>query len=314
MHSTYYQELINISNNIKISQFIPEVDSPIYHYTGPDAFTSILSKTELRFTNRDYLNDFSEGKYVLNLCIDNSNYICADYLQYENDFKKYCHEKLNSKDAFQVFQCSFSLDSDSLCLWNYYTRADRIQGYNLGFDPKLLLEGIKRSNLAGLILSMGKVEYSKKKQSEVLRKIANLFFDKYKSVQPCDPTISLTNTLHLLISKIFILGQYFKRECFSVENEFRIILEAAIDSTGRFFAYRHLSDDKQPHINFFSRSGIIIPYIDLSFSPDALKCIRLSPTLDKACATSAFALSRKNFSAQINSMDKIINSEIPVRY
>lgn len=162
MHSTYYHELTNISNNIKISQFIPEVDSPIYHYTGPDAFTSILSNTELRFTNRDYLNDFSEGKYVLNLCIDNSNYICADYLQYENDFKEYCREKLNSKDAFQVFQCSFSLDSDSLCLWNYYTRADRIQGYNLGFDPKLLLEGIKRSNHAGLILPWARLNTVRK--------------------------------------------------------------------------------------------------------------------------------------------------------
>lgn len=94
MHSTYYQELINISNNIKISQFIPEVDSPIYHYTGPDAFTSILSKTELRFTNRDYLNDFSEGKYVLNLCIDNSNYICADYhsIEYARLLQTICSE------------------------------------------------------------------------------------------------------------------------------------------------------------------------------------------------------------------------------
>ena len=65
MHSTYYQELINISNNIKISQFIPEVDSPIYHYTGPDAFTSILSKTELRFTNRDIWTISAKGNMFL---------------------------------------------------------------------------------------------------------------------------------------------------------------------------------------------------------------------------------------------------------
>lgn len=35
------------------------------------------------------------------------------------------------RDRFFVYQCSLTVDKDSLCMWNYYTNQDSIQGYNL---------------------------------------------------------------------------------------------------------------------------------------------------------------------------------------
>lgn len=37
----------------------------IYHYTSSGAAQSIISKGQIRFTDRYYLNDASEGRYVL---------------------------------------------------------------------------------------------------------------------------------------------------------------------------------------------------------------------------------------------------------
>ena len=40
----------------------------LYHDTSLDVLQTILEKKQLRFTNRAYLNDKSEGHYVLSLC------------------------------------------------------------------------------------------------------------------------------------------------------------------------------------------------------------------------------------------------------
>ncbi len=34
-------------------------------------------------------------------------------------------------NILEAYQCSFSTTSDNLCLWNYYTHGDSVQGYNL---------------------------------------------------------------------------------------------------------------------------------------------------------------------------------------
>ena len=45
------------------------LDKPVYHYMTISTLMEILSNKKLRFSNRLYLNDYSEGKYVLDLCI-----------------------------------------------------------------------------------------------------------------------------------------------------------------------------------------------------------------------------------------------------
>lgn len=67
----------------------------------------------------------------------------------------------------QTFVCCFSLDEDSLPMWNYYTKEINNQGYNIEFDDRKLAESILRNNSAldGCALSFGMVYYSKNNDS-----------------------------------------------------------------------------------------------------------------------------------------------------
>lgn len=41
--------------------------SHIYHYTSPVGAMGVIENNTLRFTDRNYLNDYSEGMYTLDL-------------------------------------------------------------------------------------------------------------------------------------------------------------------------------------------------------------------------------------------------------
>ena len=68
----------NINDNYSsafIKQFVPkdEIKKEIgnkYHYTSPDAFLSIIKNDTLRFTDIRFLNDRSEGMYLVKLMCD----------------------------------------------------------------------------------------------------------------------------------------------------------------------------------------------------------------------------------------------------
>ena len=40
-----------------------EYDEDVYHYTSAESAKKILENGKLRFTDRNYLNDYSEGKF-----------------------------------------------------------------------------------------------------------------------------------------------------------------------------------------------------------------------------------------------------------
>ena len=70
-----------------------------------------------------------------------------------------------------VFVCCFSLDNDSLPMWNYYTKEINNQGFNIEFSDKKLVESLLRLNpdLDGCNFSFGTVDYSKDNNSEYSR-------------------------------------------------------------------------------------------------------------------------------------------------
>lgn len=51
-----------------LNGFKPILKKPsdfVYHYTSKEAARNIIIGNTLRFTDRYYLNDYSEGKYIL---------------------------------------------------------------------------------------------------------------------------------------------------------------------------------------------------------------------------------------------------------
>lgn len=311
-----------------LSQFLPRPEGNIYHYTGPEACCSILSNKTLRFTNQKYLNDTSEGIYILDLCESESNKICQKYPKFKEYFLKECKRKRNEYDItdLDTYQCSFSLDNDSLCLWNYYTKGESIQGYNLAFDPDEIFRALGSfpknedeflSQYRSVKVSnplLGNVIYEKDKQIKILQAMYNKFIEE-------TPDKNLEGKFYWLASQIMTIGKFFKNECFRVENEFRISIEGVIHPEYGLFSYptsdaleQAEEDSKQYNgikAHFFVRGGVPVPYIDVSFPVAAIKAITISPTLGQSRAKNGLeALIRANFNNKI----EIHHSRIPVRF
>lgn len=111
-------ELCRFSNNFKL-----ELKNPpdfVYHYTLKEAAKNIIKGNTLRFTDRYFLNDYSEGKYIFELCKEHlKNFMPESRLR--TSFEKKLNERIahGQKNQFFVYQCSMTTDQDSLCMWNY---------------------------------------------------------------------------------------------------------------------------------------------------------------------------------------------------
>ena len=132
---------------------------PIYHYTSIGGLQGILQNQTLHFTNIKYMNDKDE----ITAGLESIAQAC--------EFSETARDGLLSSlidCGTQTFVCCFSLESDSLPMWNYYTKEIHNQGYNIEFDSRKLVESILRSNpcLDGCDFAFGSVDYSKNNYSE----------------------------------------------------------------------------------------------------------------------------------------------------
>lgn len=306
----YDNKFCEFINRIKPESYIPDSEKLIYHYTSPSGFKGIVENTALRFSDRNFLNDYSEGTYVMQLCIDNIMSIVPDDKKFREQFLEACKLRRENpqKDTFYVHQCSFSKDEDNLALWNYYTKGDNIQGYNLCFDSKdlgdsLIMESALESGNIPVIWK-GDVIYDTNEQILFVKKIIQDYFDFAES----DNHVNDGFTISYLVDKLMIFGIFFKNECFKVENEYRVVLDLYFDkSNGDFMAIK----SKQ---KFYEKNGLLIPYVDIKFKPEALRNICISPTLDlNTNENSIYRATLKSF-PHISRSKAVKQSRIPVRY
>ena len=306
----YVSELCKLSNGIKISEVIPDSNGLIYHYTSPGGLKGILENKTMRFTDRYFLNDSSEGTYVMDLCIRNIEMLVLNHEKFKKELLKRCVErKVNpQRDDFYVHQCSFSKDEDSLALWNYYTKGNNIQGYNLCFAAHALKSSLKMESTmeSGNVPAIwgGDVVYDESEQRVIVKKVVDSFFELSKK----ENHQHYQFTIGLLVDKLMLVGIFFKKKCFSIENEYRVVMDLHIDkSTGEFTA---ISSEQK----FYEKNGFLIPYLDVEFGAEALKEIRISPTLDLATTKNSIYRATAKIFPQINKNDLVKQSEIPVRY
>lgn len=283
--------------------------SYIYHYTSPVGAMGVIENNTLRFTDRNYLNDYSEGMYTLDLCLENLNDLTE-----EGKFRDYIRNSLEERkknpngDEFYIYQCSFSTNKDSLCLWNYYTKDNGIKGYNLKFNREKVEDDTIRPEISDksgkiekLRLHSGSIIYDKDKQIEILKNVINKFqnyleinnFERYEEF-----------AAPWIIDRIFLQGVFFKKPCFKVEEEYRIAINQRIGENGASIKAKR---------KFMERNGIFIPYIDLPFNKDAVEGITISPTLDyENTRNGVLSMTAKKY-RNVNK-DNIVKSYIPVRY
>lgn len=309
-----YSKLCGIYNK-SVNDYISDNSQPIYHYTSPEGLNGIISNHTLRFTDRNYLNDYSEGRYVMKLCKNSrvSSLLPTEYKQY---FKDLCQEMLDNplKKKIPTFQCSFSLNEDVLPLWNYYSKSEGIKGYNLGFDSNCLLNNIKTSSYKeddesknSLTIFGGKVVYSIGKQKAIIKNIVADFAKiAYNNI---DDSAFCRMVIELLVDKLLFIGSFFKPNHFKYEEEYRMLILPLLTIENGVNKYSVINKTPESTI----KNGLIIPHIDLEFNKAVLLRIGISPTLDFYETKYNLINTLKMYSYNFESVN-IVKSNIPVRY
>lgn len=255
---------------------------PVYHYTSPEGFMSIIEHQTLWFSRFDCLNDYRDGevaKELYPICLDElfqsgeldrkyyEQYKMIDYEHNVFVSMHYPYKKISCKP----YVCCFSMNYDSLQMWQYYTKASNFEGYNIGFDLQKIREKYLR------VIKTGKVFYEKESQKKAIK---NMISDIYK----CD----LENTkdfgrqfysVDQLSAEVEQLGCFFKNTCYEGENEVRAVIEIPDDRNFREQYWNEKCDGSKdcPEIKYRIAHGMMIPYFALHIEKDWVKCITIGP-------------------------------------
>ena len=292
-----------------------DFDGEIFHYTALRNIESILfnsqGKIVLWASQCDCLNDISEGKIVelvyTKVCRDlkASGYITQNLFELLSGIKSSKNEtfitvendKIRShRGEYTTYITSFSKKNDILPMWNYYSKGDLFEGINLGMDAKAILSNFPLFFANGKMrVHVSSVIYAPKEQEQIIKKFLLEIASKYKE--------GFESSVRAVVSmKLTSLKMIFKHECFSHEQEVRIIVDLPNKYRDDFF------------LKYRTNAGYFIPYIELSIDKEALKSVTLGPfrgtesQLDLQRKTLAQMLSSNQYKTNINV------SKVPIRY
>ena len=199
------------------------------------------------------------------------------------------------------YVCCFSVDRDSLPMWNYYSKGTHYEGYNIGFQSSDIRGLNGRIFGRGAFIEFTPIMYSKTEQLKYVRDFINDIMKFYTS----DPIKEIQFTISDMLAKWSLV---FKHESFSYEKEVRLIVylpKKPLDNT-------YLSSPFAVKYRF--RNGMIIPYIEFALDKEALQEVNISPLV----------CSKEDQKIQANIMQEALrshgyhssvhNSEVPIRY
>lgn len=205
----------------------------IYHYTSADGLHGILSSGTLFFTDSLFLNDRSERKNFyttlekeLSLCPQDVREILQErYFEgRETIFTKLTATDPAQKTAGRYFVLSCSKESDSLPMWNYYTRSIHAAGYNIHFDTEHLLSQLEKHPALSRLskrepLLCRSVIYEEKQKRRDIQKLLEQFSIKWKNSRK-----SKEDLLQIMDKAFERMSLFYKDKAFSHEKEVRIVI------------------------------------------------------------------------------------------
>ena len=300
----------------------------LYHYTSPEALISILQQGKngnnrdvdtinFHFTKADSLNDKNEGKEFFKIYEETINQLLKDK-KISPEFYDFIH-RIEHKNIFwwdestslypykecETYICSFSKGKDLLPMWNYYSKNSQYEGYNLG----IRFEG--KEQLSKAFLSLGikgeinlfKVIYDKSKIKNVLYEFI------FQLSKECDlNNDSDKNNIDINVKMASTILKYIvKHNAFTHEEECRFVLNI-------------LKGSCENKINYKTKKGILIPYIDIRLQKKFLKEITIGPLIENETAENMlkFFLNQNEYKIRYdnNTYDGVLinKSEIPIRY
>jgi hypothetical protein len=311
----------------------------IYHYTSIGGIEGILSEGKLRFTNIKYLNDKDETvagvDSLISLCgakTESDKKIISDIFDY----------------SAQNFVCCFSLDQDSLPMWNYYTKEANNQGYNIEFDDKELVKSLlfQNSCLDGCDIAFGIVDYSEEDYS----RYSVVTFENAKSSASLSMLKLSLEMLKMAKNKFDIDEDIIKREEKKIKEAEKktklktlpiygfdgikcsfsslpllsyccFIKRDCFKQEREFRIVISVPADKLGKLKkygvykFRISNGALIPYLELKFSVGVIKSITISPTVQSDLVEQSIKDFTTYCGLQIDDYTKFIKkSNVPVRF
>lgn len=242
----------------------------LYHYTTPEGLLGILQSdsVKLRLTKASALNDMMEGKILK----ERYKSVCTKlYREGKMNKKEYeflmentkldNNGELKESEYRKMYICSFSLERDSLPMWNYYVKGGGYQGYNIGFQNPFIWCELSDNYLIHRFLRICKVEYSE----EILE---SLLMECIDSVHKSPEYFG--EIYGDVYSALSWGALEHKLECFSHEKEIRLIYTA--------------SDEDEEKIQYRTKNGVLIPYIEIPFFKETVKEITIGPLVERELA------------------------------
>lgn len=334
---------LNIFNSIKIksfddSDFVFNKGRHIerYHYSSPGSFISIIKgdgKTaQVRFSDARYMNDRSELVVVARAIIECLDFYQDEYKETRTIVEKLLLKNYNKTDYLQLaineidfadinnlpfsktrhFVFCMSKNQDSLHMWNYYTKSNKYQGYNIGIDIYDFIKSFDTDDKAHadiISISYGEVIYNKKDQREEVKRLLD-------EVEKLKGDISFKQAF--LRSRMEMIAPFFKDESFKDEQEYRIVFSVndyVVQRTAEEFnehKKNYFSDNlKKISFDFFERNGVLVPYMQVPVVKDVIKSITIAPMVEGKIAEESL----HDF-LHANSYKKMIinKSKVPVRF
>ena len=314
-----YNELIKIENAQEPQEFV------FYHYTSPAGLLGIMDKggrEKLRFTQFDSLNDRSERENMYeylygycdfqvkhnNLSLSFCNFVKSIILNDEGDFiemdKELSHYAHAYKDGFYTYLCCFSKNSDSLAMWNYYSKSKHYEGYAIG----MMKHEFPIDTTHGYKLSFKNVIYADQEKARIMDRLVLPLNKKFENDDP-----GQRQELATFIQDICYTLQFvFKNSCFAHEEEIRAILEVPqrYEKTGVNW-YGDPSLKLISERMYREKDGYIIPFVELTLPNACAREIIVAPLLEKE-------LSMRNLKNMLSNYGYshvgIRPSQIPIRY
>ena len=290
----------------------------IFHYTSPTGLEKILfskdhkDKLELFASRYDCVNDTQEGKYIIDIygsvvdelytsskkLSDEEYHAIKDILprnemlipEYEGGE---CIRAKNEK--CDMYICCFSTDGDALPMWNYYSKNDKYQGYNIGIEGRSAIDSL-HPHWSGVNVKWYEVIYEEKEQENLIRNFLTEILEYYTPHRK--PTIQ-----YAIAKQLTEWSKIFKNPCFAHEKEVRMVLYLPQNETHEHYP-----------IEYRQKDMFMIPFTRFQLSKECVTSVRISPLY---CTEGEKEMQIRILKERLSKEGYIaeaLQSQIPIRY
>lgn len=297
----------------------PEFREEMYHYTSPSGFLSILTEKkdsmQLWASRFDCLNDLSEGQIVNSAYREACSRLNKDGIISLQWYNLLCNIKPRDTvaiypsigDVIEIrwekvdrFITSFSRNPDSLSMWNYYSKGDKYEGFNIGVSSLEMNDFFKRHfSSTGINITIYPVIYEQKKQVDLIYSFLKEALSYYEEGEE--------GAFELCVSEqLTEWSLIFKSDFFRHEEEVRVIVDVPKDID--------LIKEEFPTIKYRDTHGYIVPYIQLEIDKGAVFKVMIGPL---QCADGQKEQQKKVLKEMLISNGYTVDidySKIPIRY